>query len=107
MMYHIQLPDAFCYLHLLHFRSADQFGNLTTKEWIEKIVIVGLQKEPTKAILKVKGKLFCTVIWIKFCMYDTISVYISNIRLSRHLIHLFRVSNILSMITLDFIYCKL
>ncbi|XP_060557069.1 neutral alpha-glucosidase AB-like isoform X2 [Ruditapes philippinarum] len=37
-------------------QSGDQFGKFTTKEWLEKIVVVGLRTEPTKAVLKVKGE---------------------------------------------------
>ncbi|XP_052767402.1 neutral alpha-glucosidase AB-like isoform X1 [Mya arenaria] len=38
-----------------HSQSGDQFGSFSTKEWVEKIVIVGLSTRPTKATLNVKG----------------------------------------------------
>ncbi|KAL4238130.1 hypothetical protein ACF0H5_002842 [Mactra antiquata] len=37
-------------------QSVDVHGNISTKEWIEKIIVVGLNKEPSKAVLNVKGK---------------------------------------------------
>ncbi|XP_052782433.1 neutral alpha-glucosidase AB-like isoform X2 [Mya arenaria] len=38
-----------------HSRSGDKFCSFSTKEWVEKIVIIGLSARPTKAILNVKG----------------------------------------------------
>lgn len=43
------------------FRSGDQFGSFTTKEWLEKVIITGLSREPSKVTLVTKGNNCCSL----------------------------------------------